>query len=130
MLRSYVVDTHALFWHLTASPRLSERARQVFEDAYQGNAILIVSPIVLLELYGVVRKVGAPIDFSNEVDLFARPPFQAEPITLDDLRLLDQLPSIPELHDKLIGATALRLGAPVITRDPEIQSCPVLETIW
>ena len=126
----YVVDTHALFWHLTASPRLSSRARQVFDEAYNGDVTLVLSPIVLLELYGVVRKVGAPIDFSQELDYLARPPFQVEPITLQDLRLLDHLSSIPELHDRLISATALRLNAPILTRDPEIQACPSVTAVW
>jgi len=31
------------------------------------------------------------------------------------LRLLDRLSAIPELHDRLIAATALRINAPILT---------------
>ena len=67
----YVLDTHALFWHLTASKRLSKRARQVFDDARKGKAVLILSPIVLLELYALLRKVGAPVNFATELQRFS-----------------------------------------------------------
>jgi PIN domain nuclease of toxin-antitoxin system len=71
----YVVDTHALFWYLVGSPRLSDLGTHVFQRAFAGEATLVISPIVLLELYGLVRKVKAPIDFSAELALFERPPF-------------------------------------------------------
>ncbi len=126
----FVLDTHALFWHLTDPTQLSVAARQVFEDARQGHATLVLSPIVLLELYGVIRKVKAPVDFQAELTHFERSPYRIEPITADDLRLLDQLDTIPELHDRLISATAVRLGAAVVTRDPAIRSCTVVQSVW
>lgn len=63
----YVVDTHALFWYLVHSPRLSEAGYQVFQKAFAGETTLILSPIVLLELYGLVRKVDAPSQFYRRV---------------------------------------------------------------
>ncbi len=57
----YLVDTHALFWYLVNSPRLSDLARQVFRRAFAGEALLVLSPIVLLELYGLAQKVKAPL---------------------------------------------------------------------
>lgn len=126
----YVVDTHALFWYLVGSPKLSDLGKQVFRRAFAGEATLILSPIVLLELYGVIRKAKAPIDFSAELTLFERSPFHIEPITVDDLRLLDHLDAIPELHDRLIAAVALRIGAPILTCDPLISACPGISCIW
>ena len=62
--------------------------------------------------------------------LFERFPFHIEPITVDDLRLLDRLDAIPELHDRLIAAVALRIGAPILTCDPLIRNCPGISCIW
>ena len=126
----YVLDTHALFWYLINSTKLSELGRQVFQKAFAGEATLILSPIVLLELYGVARKVAAPFDFATELALFEQPPFRIEPITLADLRLFDQLSSIPELHDRLIAATAFRLNAPILTRDSLINACADVTCVW
>jgi len=119
-----------LFWYLADPGRLSVAARRVFDAAHSGDAVLVLSPIVLLELYGVVRKVRAPVDFRTELTSFERPPYRIEPITVEDLRLLDELDAIPELHDRLISATAVRLGAVVVTRDPEIHNCALVKSLW
>jgi PIN domain nuclease of toxin-antitoxin system len=130
MNNRYVVDTHALFWYLVNSTRLSEPGRQIFDQAFTGKTTLILSPIVLLELYGLARKVKAPFDFATELALFEQPPFHIEPITSADLCLLDRLSSIPELHDRLIAATAFRLDAPILTRDPLISACADVNCVW
>lgn len=126
----YVIDTHALFWHLINSSKLSEVGRQVFQRAFRGEVTLILSPIVLLELYGLARKVSAPFNFAAELALFEQPPFRIEPITTGDLYLLDRLNVIPELHDRLIAATAFRLSVPLLTRDPLISACPEVTCVW
>jgi len=126
----YVVDTHALFWYLINSPKLSKLGRQIFQKAFAGETTLVLSPIVLLELYGVARKVTSPFDFATELALFEQPPFRVEPITSADLRLLDRLSSIPELHDRLIAATAFRLNAPILTRDSLISACADVTCAW
>lgn len=130
MSASYVLDTHALFWHLTNSAKLSEQAGRIFGDASQGQVTLILSPIVLLELYGVVKKYQAPLDFSAELRLLERPPYRITLITVADLHLLDRLETIPELYDRLIAATALRLKVPILTRDPLITACPLITCVW
>ena len=75
MSASYLLDTHTLFWHLTNSSKLSDRARRIFGDAAGGQITLILSPIVWLELYGVVKKYQAPVDFSAELYLLEKPPY-------------------------------------------------------
>ena len=130
MSNLYVVATHALFWYLISSPKLSEAGRQVFQRAFASEVTLILSPIVLLELYGLARKVSAPFDFATELALFEQSPFRIEPITIKDLYLLDRLKIIPELHDRLIAATAFRLSVPLLTRDPLITACPDVTCLW
>lgn len=130
MTDSYLLDTHSLFWNLTNPSRLSDLGRSIFQQALSGDATLILSPIVLLELYGVVKKTQAALDFKAELDILERPPFYVEPITGADLRLLDQLQAIPELHDRLIAAVALRLKVPILTRDPLITACSAVTCIW
>ena len=125
-----VLDTHALFWHLVNSPKLSEVGRRTFHKASAGEITLILSPIVLLELYGLAQKVKASFDFAAELALFEQPPFRIEPITTADLYLLDRLSVIPELHDRLIAAVAFRLGAPILTRDPLITACTAVTCVW
>jgi len=45
------LDTHAVYWRRTASPRLSAAAAQVFEDGVHGKAILMVPHGLIAELF-------------------------------------------------------------------------------
>jgi predicted nucleic acid-binding protein len=36
---------------------------------------------------------------------------------------------VPDLPDRVIAATAVQLGLPVVTRDPHVQAAGI-ETIW
>jgi PIN domain nuclease of toxin-antitoxin system len=130
MNKLYTIDTHALFWYLINSPKLSLEARRIFEQAFSGEVTLLLSPIVLLELYGLAQKVNAPFDFMAELGLFECPPFQIEPVTVEDLRLLNRLQMIPELHDRLIAATAFRFNAPLVTCDALITACADITSAW
>ena len=40
------------------------------------------------------------------------------------------LPAIPERGDRLIAATALELGYPLVTRDPEIAAAIGADQLW
>ena len=62
----YVVDTHALFWYLTASPRLGLQARRALDEGARGQAVIYVPVIVLAELYFLNEKAGRPLNFSVE----------------------------------------------------------------
>lgn len=57
-MSGYVVDTNALYWHLTNSSRLSPTAREVFDNAQKGRGVLIVPHLTLAELYYLLRKRG------------------------------------------------------------------------
>lgn len=126
----YILYTHTLFWHLINSPRLSATAQQIFQKGYAGTATLVLSSIVLLELYGLAKKVNAPFDFNAELAVFAQPPFQIEATGLADLHLFDRLSGVTELHDRLIAVLAFRLGAPLVTRDQNLTACPDITCIW
>jgi predicted nucleic acid-binding protein len=55
-MKSYVVDTHALYWYLSGSSRLSRKAKAAFDEAVQGNALIYIPAIVLAELYFLNQK--------------------------------------------------------------------------
>lgn len=46
--------------------------------------------------------------------------YQFEPLSLEILKTASEIDDIPELHDRLIAATARYLDIPIITNDPVI----------
>ena len=96
-----------------------------------GKAVLIVPAIVVAEVYYLSVKTGErmlPSDLLRVIDT-------SDSLAFSDLggtqlEMLDRLPEIPEMHDRLIAAEALALGVPVVTRDPVIAAPPQVQSIW
>jgi len=42
----YVTDTHSFIWYLIDSPKLSLKARKIFDACEKGKAIIIIPAIV------------------------------------------------------------------------------------
>ena len=129
-----VADTHALHWYLYADLRLSKTAKAAIDSANQTGAQIGVSAISLIEIAYLAEKGKVPATaFDRLVALLNLPngvfqEIQVEQQVADALRKIDRA-QVPDMPDRIIAATALMLGVPVISRDGKIQSS-VVTTIW
>ncbi len=127
----FVVDTHTLWWYLRASYRLSDEVAGIFRLAAAGSVTIIVPAIVVAEFYFLSVKESQPTAPSVLFDDMA----SIGGIELSDLGraqldLLDRLPEIPEIHDRLIAAESIHRNAPLLTIDRLLNASPNIETIW
>ncbi len=128
---AYVLDTHALVWYLTADHKLSPRASVIFEAAEQGHTQLIISAIVIAELFFANAKWNLFADFNALfADLRTRPYFQFVDFTPADVLDFARDQAVPEMYDRIITGLARRLGMPWLTRDPQITAAGHVEVIW
>jgi PIN domain nuclease of toxin-antitoxin system len=129
-----VTDTHALLWYAEQEWRkLGRGARRVFEKVLEGDGAIYVPALVMAELSEAMHDGDwvAPEGFGNWGDrLFASGRFFHADLTWRIVQRAEELFGIPERGDRLIAATALELGYPLITRDPEIAAAAGLEIIW
>ncbi len=129
-----VTDTHALIWYaLDRRGRLGRNALRIFERAARGEASIFVPALVLVEIFeahhrGVVQLVGGPDAWVGA--LFRSGAFFPADLTPEIILAAESLYAIPERGDRLIAATALHLGFPLLTRDPEIGRAAPVETLW
>ncbi len=130
MAEAYILDTHALFWYLTARAELGATAREVIAGRAAPDVQVIVSAISIAEMYYLNEKLGRPLDFESEVQRLASDAFELVDFEAEDVLVFDQLQEVSEMHDRIIAALALRRGAAVLTRDQQLAGCASLRTVW
>ena len=130
-MNRYVTDTHALFWYLTASPKLGKGAKSAFDEGASGEALILIPAIVLAELYFLNEKFGGALGFPTELArLRGSGQFEFVPFLPDDVLDFEADRGIPEMHDRMIAGVARRTGAVCITRDAEVVRSKLVPTIW
>ncbi len=124
------MDTNALIWYLSGSKRLSVRARAIFEAAERGETRLVISAIVIAEMFYADQKHGLFVDFADTYrQMKSKPYFRFVPLTSDAILDFAQDIAIPEMHDRIITGLARRLDAPLVTSDPVIAAAGLVEVI-
>jgi predicted nucleic acid-binding protein len=127
----YVTDTHPFLWYLSDDERLGTGAKEIFELAERGGAIVVVPVIVLAESLYIVAKKDFEIKFKDILEMVENsinfPPFATD---IEVIKEAMDLEAISELHDKIIVATARLLNAALITKDKEIKKTGYVQTVW
>ena len=122
-----VSDTHALVWHLTSSPRLGSAAREAFAAADRGELRVYIPTIVAIEIIYLSERRRIPTEVLEQVIARGTVPggsyalWPLDAATISAVRVVPRA-SVPELPDRVILATAIALGLPLITDDHSIRS--------
>lgn len=85
---------------------INEKAHQAFLDADKGRAVIIIPAIVLVEMLYLFEKHRISISLFQTDGLLKSRNYQFEPLSLEILRAASGIDDIPEMHDRLIAATA------------------------
>ena len=129
-MAEYVVDTVALILRLEKR-KMGARAEQVFTDAEAGRARIQVPAMVLAEILYLSQRgrISATLE---DVRAYLRRYAECReyPLTFDVVETAARITDIPELHDRLIAATAVFLAAPLVTDDGKISESAFVRTVW
>ena len=128
-----VADTHAAIWYIHSNPALSAAAKAAFDDATARGEQVAISSISLAEIIYLVEKrridpttldlVLAALDLGEMLV-----EVQVDRAVALAMRSIGRA-EVPDMPDRIIAATALHLGVPVISRDGKIKASSVA-TIW
>ncbi len=134
-MSEYVSDTHALYWHLTGNPRLSPTAQQLFVGADRGLHRIFVSAITLVEMVYLVERDRLDAQTVAEVFRLLSSNDGSYVVASLDVPVARTLQTvsraaIPDVPDRIITATAISLGLPLITRDEKITRSGAVTVTW
>jgi PIN domain nuclease of toxin-antitoxin system len=129
-----VLDTHAWLWWISNPEKLGTAATSAIEQAITENRILIAS-ISTWEIALLVAK--GRLTLSIEVRDWVRKteslPF-VRFLPMDNTIALRSIDLPGAFHgdpaDRIIAATALTTGLPLVSKDEKIRACSFIQTIW
>lgn len=134
-MKQYVVDTHALLWHLFAPNIVGSGAKTIFAPVDQGKACALVPAVVVAEALMVAEK--RRIKGLTTADLLpvlegiqGSENYRLCPLMPETVIKSRDLIAIPEIFDRLIAAEAIDRKIPLLTRDPVIQASGLVTAIW
>ncbi|HUT36252.1 MAG TPA: type II toxin-antitoxin system VapC family toxin [Planctomycetota bacterium] len=133
-MAAVVADTHALLWYVFSSPKLSAPALRAMEEALSSGDGIYVCAITLVELTYLVEKGKQPADALQRIERALEDEtqgFTEVPVDLRISRALSRVPrtSVPDMPDRIIGATALHLGLQLVSRDQALRRSHI-PVIW
>ena len=125
-----LLDSHALFWFLTADRQLSARARRILQD---DDTVPCVSAVTAWEIANKVRLGKWPEAselVSTFMDVMEQSAIQRLPITIEHALAAGQLPGRHrDPFDRLLAAQSQIEGIPLVSADPVFRSMAV-DVLW
>ncbi|MBE9541494.1 MAG: type II toxin-antitoxin system VapC family toxin [Proteobacteria bacterium] len=129
-----LLDTHVWVWFVSNPELLSKAAKNAIDSAMEQKEIFI-SSISAWEIALLVAKgrLYLTLEVNDWVAKSERLPFlQFLPVdnyvAVKSVNLPQPLHSDPA--DRIIIATAITIGAPVVTKDEKVLNYPHVKTIW
>ena len=129
-----VLDTHTLLWWVNDPTTLSKPAKKAIDVAVK-SASVHVSCISSWEIALLVERgrLRLALDVRDWICRCEALPFLtfvpvSNAIAVESVRL----PGFPHADpaDRIIAATALSLGAALVTKDDKLRNYPHVKTIW
>jgi PIN domain nuclease of toxin-antitoxin system len=130
-----VLDTHAWIWFIDAPEKLGKKAATAIDKARKAGEHLHVSCISTWEIHMLAAKQRLSLAIAP--DLWVS---RCEKLSILRFHPLDNsiahlsVSACASMHsdpaDRMIVATALYLGAKIITCDEKIKACKIVPCIW
>jgi PIN domain nuclease of toxin-antitoxin system len=129
-----ILDTHAWLWWISNPEKLGGVASSAIDQAMEQNGILL-SSISTWEIALLVDKgrLTLSIDVRDWIRKTESLPF-VRFMSVDNTIALRSVALPGAFHadpaDRIIVATALSTGLPLVTKDEKIRACSFVQTIW
>lgn len=129
-----VLDTHAVIWYLLDDPQLPTAVGRLIDEAAETGDSVFVSAISLVEIVYLAERGRIAQESYDRLARELNDDTSAFILAAVDAEVVQQMrnvrrSAVPDMPDRIIAATALHLGSPLVTRDRRLQSLGI-RTLW
>ena len=126
----FVTDTIGLVLRIEQR-QLSEKVTSIFDSVESGSTIVYIPAIVFAEILYLSEKQRIHTSIDKIEDYLKKYPNCKEySLNFAVIQSAAEITDIPELHDRLIAATARHLDRELITNDSVIQASAFARVVW
>jgi predicted nucleic acid-binding protein len=126
----YLADPVAIIKFLRKR-RIGARALRILREADLGQHRIHVSAMTLMEVLYLSQRRHIDLPLGELVDrIAASPNYVTVPIGTEIIVGAEDIKDVPELHDRILAATAKWLRVPILTPDRVLMKSKHVRTIW
>jgi predicted nucleic acid-binding protein len=126
----YLLDTVAVVRHFTGFGKIGRSASAILDGIEDTDDFLVISVVSLMEIMYLAEKNRIRLSLRAALrTINTSSSYLVLSLNPEILKVAEEI-AFPELHDRLILASAKWLGVPVLSSDAEFPEVEGIETIW
>ena len=126
----YLLDTIAIIRHFSATGKIGRNAKKIFDSFDSSTHEFAISVVSLMEIMYLSEKNRIGIDLSKTLSIISETEgYHIIDLNIEIIKTASQI-EFYELHDRMIIASAIWLGIPIITSDSLFSNVKNIEVIW
>jgi len=134
-MSAVVADTHTIIWYLRSPEKLSTNVVNALDNALNNDESIFISAISIVEMNYLVEKNRIPSSSLEQLLQIIDDPLVnlfVVPLDIPVAKAFTQIPRdiVPEMGDRIIAATSLYVGLPLVTKDHKIRNLSNIQTVW
>ncbi|MBI3600183.1 MAG: PIN domain-containing protein [Nitrospinae bacterium] len=126
----YLADTVTIIRHFSETGSIGKRVISILDDTEQGKNHLYISVISIVEIMYLSEKRRIKINLAETLNIINNSANYSIVDLTPNIVIIAKNIKFPELHDRLIIATAKFLEIPILTSDKEIYKIDGIKVIW
>ena len=110
---------------------MGREAARILGEADQGLQSVYLSAITLMEVLYLSEAGRIDLPLATLVTTVSQScNYAVVPVNTDVTMAAVGIDDVPDLHDRIIVATALHLGVPILTSDQTIAASQYVQALW
>jgi PIN domain nuclease of toxin-antitoxin system len=128
---NYLADTVAIVRHLGKRRKLGKDADKILTEADDGLHHIYISTITLMEVLYLAEANRIAISLFQLIShISSGKNYSIVPVDEAVVLTAVAITDVPELHDRIIVASAKYLDVPILTADAIISKSAHIQTVW